>query len=267
MSPDRYRAGHGKRHRRHSVSLRNPASWNRYAYVLGDPINYNDRRGRDPEKGDDDDDDDGGRVGGDDDDDDDDTAEATSDMASTTAELGPQAEEAVQGLGLGCNKFFSGITIPTSDTPGVQGSTPVNLLTAMEFNATNVNYVNSFDNEGSLTLSQIGYTQPNGQPYNPNETVAQYYGSQSSAVAESAGGAAILLGTAFYGASPQFQNIVLVHELLHISYGNSPTATDVGIATQVLGVTLPSDLTGAALTNAASLAITSFLQSDCGTNP
>ena len=43
MSPDRYRAGH----RKYSVRPGNPTSWNRYAYVLDDPINLADPRGRD----------------------------------------------------------------------------------------------------------------------------------------------------------------------------------------------------------------------------
>jgi RHS repeat-associated protein len=261
------------------VDPADPGSWNKYAYVGGDPVNRydpyglawyapdplppatnpfqsgfsggaghgngqlqgNDPSSRYPSEA-------GGpnRL-----------AAGLAEMAAATQALRAQASTAVADLGEGCAGVFN-------DPSRNIGS--VSLQQALSYNAGDATYVNAFGNSGTLTLSQTGYVDPvSGKPFAGDPSVQQYV--NPAATAATGGGAAIYLNQAFYAQTAADQSVTLVHELLHLTYGGESDvdiAARFGLAYQVTPAGIPG-MDDA--TVAAGRAISGWLQSDCGRRP
>lgn len=118
-----------------------------------------------------------------------------------------------------------------------------------------------------MTLSQAGIVDPvTGIPYAGDPTLTAYFGDQTKAIAETINNS-VLLGALFFDETPPDQNTTLVHEDLHTVFdGTTVGGSDVDIA-NYFNLQFDRSLTGDALRTAASRAITSWLQSDCGAKP
>jgi RHS repeat-associated protein len=243
----------------------NPATWNSYAYVHGDPVNFNDSTG------------DGECAVGEpvpc-------TETVTGDAADgmlypwnpvaslvspawvamnyydvhgipTPAELyhqelntvqRAQAVMAIQNLGSGCDHALQDVGINTSSLAAV---------------ASGIEFFSTYYGEGGLQVRNIsGYTNP----VHPNQTLSQYLGSGRAATLPLPNGTAsndVVLGPLYftqtgYGSDlASSQNITLVHETLHVmtGLGDSALVDKLGFGN------LPQ--------NAASTAISNWLATDC----
>jgi RHS repeat-associated protein len=249
---------------------KNPQSWNRYAYVNDDPVNFSDPGGgcalwADPaENGDAD-------------------ANYCLVFGSMTPGIfhaiqetnsgpgqGPvgtfnrsmqsMTQQALQNLGPGCRQVF-GSTSLTIGPPGTLGGPQLNVLAAL--GQTSNLYFYDLRASGNLTLTQAGIVSPSGQPYSPNLTLAAYFGDPTQATAETVNNI-ILLGPLFFSSSAAWQNTTLVHEDLHAVFAGTVVGnTDVDIA-DYFNLQYDRSLSGNQLVNAASYAISAWLNSDCG---
>jgi RHS repeat-associated protein len=201
-----------------TVHMKNPGSWNRYAYVNGDPVNFTDRHGLYQNAAD---------VGDDADDDaDDDTdydvcmlaptysgcgaksgisATQMIDLASQVMQANKlnqiqraQAVNAINNIGPGCESAFE-----------KKGFTATNLSVV----AAGITFYSTYF-EGGLTVNSI---TGNGD----NETLSAYLGDARATTI----GNDVILGPEYftqigYGATlAASQNITLIHEALHVGTG------------------------------------------------
>jgi len=259
-----------------SNALKDPGQWNKYAYAGGDPVNFSDPSGlmlgcpsgdwsncgggttgtaglfsgsdggnkgpwNDPP---------GAKT----------VITPLQQAAATTAAMRQQATAAVAGLGPGCTKIFGGTNIQTTDNPMLEGGgSSVTILQALQATAGDTNFYYAFGAEGTLTLSQTGFVDPQtGQPFNPDQTIQSYMPSGAAAV--SPGEGVIYLAQSFSSGTQAWQAAALVHELLHGIYGGASDAA----VDSAFGISVPAGLTGEALVNAASNALQNWVQSDCG---
>jgi len=262
MSPDPYQASGG---------AGAPGSWNRYTYVESDPVNSYDPRGlqeEDPNPG--------AqcfingmgpyplqfclnppphvppvqttpRI----------VEEILADVRKTTESISSKAVDAVMDLGYGCQNFFRNLSISdggfmVGGAHVIGGKSSASAYDALLYNASHSVYVNGFDRQGTLTLSQLGYGTAAG-PFSPDPTAFEYLGSNH---AVAMGGVGVILSQGFYSSSPLSQAQTLVHELLHVTWGES----DIDNARR-FGLTVPSG-TGSEM-DRASGAIAAWLAKDC----
>ena len=240
------------------VHLKDPGSWNRYAYVGGDPINFNDRRGLsrcDPNAVDDDgSDDDCGDDGGDgigggsggpvftvtvtttglpD------PSPCVGDLTGAWGGSSSGAPSAAQGGGSGAAgapavlSSFSFAQLQTQATaalnyelnnlgPNCDKVLPVGTLKSVE-SFTPLTFWNATTQGGQLA-SLLGGT--NG---GANATIGSYFGNgQYAVILNGAGGGFInqvVLGANFY-SDPSSQGLTLLHELLHFALQKGDAGID-----------------------------------------
>jgi len=236
-----------------SANPANPLSWNRYAYVVNDPVNKNDPsglmfalesdgweyggggawwdlfydsgswnnndRGVPPDPGE--------------------PSNPRSGIPQWNVfnnKMQNRAYAAVKGLGHGCKTAFAekGISID-----------------AIAENSLRTKYYDVHVWKDTPILSISGYVDPLGQV----KTVGQYVGTETAAVILDQNNKitnGVILGEPFFSASPQRQDITLVHEALHtgLNLGDSALASKLG-----LGENLSRD--------AASASISEYVKYDC----
>jgi hypothetical protein len=98
-----------------------------------------------------------------------------------------------------------------------------------------------------------------GQPFSPNQTVAQYADGNG---AVSAGGAAIHFTPPFCTETQSQRSVTLVHELLHLAYGGMPDVDVAKMFNIPVPPTPPAPREDQATVD-ASRAISAWLAGDC----
>lgn len=163
----------------------------------------------------------------------------------TTSALSVEAQEAMLTLTGGCEQALQ----------------QDGLYNNMLYNAQWATYYQAFGSTGQLTLSDIHYLAPGGQPWAGDPTLSTWCPATED-IACTAGEQGIIVTANFYGESTTDQQITLIHELLHYTLAagdpNNPSAYDDEGTANFLGLNYT-----AGDPTSASLAITNWLTAGC----